>query len=130
METTIVGATPLSEIKADLIRLGIQGPPGTGKSWAAATFPNPVFLDLDNKLRSLKDRPGILRIPFCELEWISQYNNGAFKPKSPVLPPNRRDAVRFWLRKEGSKLDHTYTVIIDSLSNLMNAFDQQTELEP
>lgn len=126
----IAGATPLSEIKADLIRLGIQGPPGTGKSWAAATFPNPVFLDLDNKLRSLKDRPGILRIPFCDPLWVSEYNNGLYKAKGKFVAPNRRDAVVHWLRTEGIKLGPTYTIILDSWTSLMNARDQQQDQEP
>jgi hypothetical protein len=107
------------------IRLGLQGPAASGKTWAATTFPNPVFMDIDNGLTAHRGRD-ILRVPFYDPTFIRQ-----LCPNSKVTdPPNRRDAVRFWLRDEGNKLEPDQTLVVDSWTTLQNAFDQQTELEP
>ena len=63
-------SSPLADMSFSQIRLGIQGAPGTGKTYAAVSFPNPIVLDLDNKLGAHKTRKDILVLPFHDPDFI------------------------------------------------------------
>jgi hypothetical protein len=139
---------PISEIPFQQIRLGIQGAPGEGKTYASLNgWPGPIVVaDFDNKLGVHKDRTDVRVLPFWSARFINEdlkINNAPFsngyigkttrggvgKP-DPKLPPNRRDALTWWLSTEGQKLENDQTLILDSWTSLQAAFDQQTEIEP
>ena len=118
-------------------RLGIQGAPGTGKTWAALTFPNPIVIDLDNKLGAHAGRKDVLAIPFHSAKFItselktkegSPITNTSGRANNPSFPPNRRDAVKYWLEENASKLTSDQTLVIDSWSSLIDGFFQQSQL--
>jgi hypothetical protein len=94
------------------IRGGFIGKPGSGKTTAALTFPNPLVLDKDNKCP-----PGIDHVPFydpaVERKWAT---------KSAVDYGPRTGLINF-LKVEGPKFPVTTTLIIDSWTSFMNAFD-------
>ena len=131
MTTTIPYIPPLAislkNLEFPQIRLGLQGASGTGKTWAALTFPNPLVLDFDNGLTAHKGKD-IFKIPFHDPRFITEIMKMSLK--KPYDPPNRRDALKKWLREEGPKLQSNQTLILDSWSTMQDGFDQQTELEP
>lgn len=110
------GCKSLAEI-TDIpqIRLGIQGYGGTGKTWSALTFPNPIVFNLDRGLGAHIGRSDVIEIPM--------YNESFCK----TINPNHRavdlkDTIMLWLRKEGSKLSPEQTLIVDSNTQVDNAY--------
>lgn len=127
------GAMDMASYPRSPIRLGIQGAPGTGKTWAVLTFPNPVYCDLDNKLRGWRaanpDTP-LTAVPFWNQEFVvgtMKCNNESNK-NNPKFQPNVRDAVDYWLSEEGVKLGPNQTLIFDSWTSLQTFFDLQTSM--
>ena len=125
--TTLYIPSTASTIKHDpLIRLGLQGDPGTGKTTAAATFPNPIFLDFDNQLTSLAERKDILRVPF--------YDKNFVKDVLKVNPVNgvndSRNGLIKWLANELHKFTQEQTIVLDSWTAMQDAFDNVKEQEP
>lgn len=94
------------------VRLGLQGYPGTGKTYSCFTFPNPVILNLDNKLGVHVEK---ITIPIVNL----------WNPKCPFIKPNepREEAVLRWLLTVGPLLKKEQTLILDSWTTLQNWFD-------
>lgn len=114
-------------------RILLQGAAGTGKTWAATTFPNPLFLNFDRGLGAHAGKD-ILEIPFYDDKFINEVlkvpND---KDKNIIKPdrrPNRRDALRKFLQNEGSKFQSNQTLILDSWTAVQNSFDIQTRYEP
>lgn len=96
----------------------LLGAPFTGKSTAAATFPNAIFLDFDHKAP-----PGTNIIPFWDAKFCDTY-----APRTnPNNPPNKRDALINFLKRELSKLPPETTLVLDSMTMVDAAFHQQTE---
>jgi len=113
-----------ASIKSPPIRLGILGVPGVGKTWAALTFPNPIVLDLDNKLSGyVKAHPehSFPIIPFWNRDYVvNELKVNNFKPQGSSVykqdnkfPHNIRDAVTKWLVSEGPKLEEGQTLIME-----------------
>jgi hypothetical protein len=96
----------------------ILGPPFAGKTTAIRTFPNAVFMNLDNKVPV-----GTKCIPFDDPAFCDRYA----KRESPLLPPNRRDAVLMWLYQNVGRLPTDWTLVLDSFSALSDAFHLQAE---
>lgn len=108
---------PLSTSKVGQFILMV-GPPFSGKTTACLTFPNPVFINLDNKLPA-----GALCVPFHEAAFCDRW-----APRSSTtVPPNRKDAVQQWLYNRISTIDPDITLILDSFSSLTDAFHLQAE---
>lgn len=104
-------------------RVAICGMPGSGKTTAALTFPNPIVIDLDHKLK-----PGVPCIPFYSDEWIIT-NKLAVKP----VPPkhlNRATLLLTWLQNELPKFAPEQTVILDSWTMANRYWDLQIEENP
>jgi len=97
------------------IRLGIQGYGGTGKTWSALTFPNPIILNLDRGLGAHADRTDVVEIPFHNAAFCRTINPNH-------KPADLKDTLMVWLRKEGSKLSPEQTLIIDSNTQVDNAY--------
>lgn len=113
----------MSDLDTYQIRLGLQGATKTGKTYSALTFPNPVVIDLDTGLVGHKHREDIIRLPFCDNEWIKTW----FKYDANAIKHPQRDAVMEWLKTEGRKLEKDQTLILDSWTTLQDAFDQQSD---
>lgn len=104
-------------------RIGIQGSPGTGKTWSALTFPNPIVMDLDNKLNAHSTNPNIYIVPIWNQEWRNKF----VPPRNPSKPTSKHFATKKWLEQEAQKLSREQTLILDSWTMLQNAFDAETE---
>lgn len=115
-----------SDLKGGQVRIGLMGYPFTGKTWSALTFPNPVVLNLDNKLGAHSNREDVIVLPFSDGAFCDQYS----KRVSASHPPNVRNAVKKWLQTEGLKLEADQTLVIDSWTMLQNWFDIQETIEP
>lgn len=113
------GARTLDTIHSAQVRLGIQGPPGEGKTFGAATFPNPVFGNIDRGLGAFIGRKDILDIPFYDPEFCKSMG-AKWKPGEAI---NKRDAIMTWCRSELPKLSANQTFILDGLTGLESAFD-------
>lgn len=115
------------------IMLGIQGPPCTGKTWSAVTFPNPVIADFDRGTTALQGRD-IRVVPFYDAAYVKEKFKVPTKQFNiegiPTTVLNRRDAFRKWLDTDAANMKAGETLIIDSWTSLMNAFDLMTEAEP
>lgn len=96
----------------------LVGAPSSGKTTACMTFPNPRFINLDNKLPA-----GAVAIPFHDPAFCDKYAPRAHG----ALPPNRRDAVINWLLQHVHQLSPDTTLILDSFSSLSDAFHLQAE---
>lgn len=96
----------------------LVGAPSSGKTTACMTFPNPRFINLDNKLPA-----GAIAIPFHDPAFCDKYAPRAMTS----LPPNRRDAVINWLLQHVHQLSPDTTLILDSFSSLSDAFHLQAE---
>ena len=134
MTQEIKGARYGDTYPASPTRLLLIGLPGTGKTFSAMTFPNPVVCDLDNKLsgyRKHKPEEKFLAIPFWNVDFVvkecKMSNAGPGKTNLASLPPNTRDAFKYWLIEEGVKLTKDYTLIVDSWTSLQTAFDLQSK---
>jgi len=110
---------PTPEIRQ--IRLGLQGDPASGKTTSALTAPNPVILNFDNNIAL----PGVQTIPFWDPEFINGLEGGKFKAKLAGRMPNRRDALLWFLEKEGFKYTSEQTLVLDSWTFVQNAFDEE-----
>lgn len=107
------------------IMLLLIGKPFAGKTTAAATFPNPLFLDFDHKLPA-----NVMSVPFWEDATARKFGGPR---NSPNLPANTRDALLAWLQENVAtgKIPADVTLIVDSLTAVDNAFHHQTEkVEP
>lgn len=100
-------------------RIAIIGGPGSGKTTSCLTFPHRIWLDLDNKLPR-----GEQSLPF----WDSRFCDSLAK-RTYANVVNRRDAFKFWLRDNHHKFHEEQTLITDSWTFLMNAFELQTRAE-
>lgn len=94
------------------------GPPFSGKTTACLTFPNPRFLNLDNKLPA-----GTQCVPFHD----PKFCDSLVPRTSPAQPPNRKDAILSWLLRNVHRLSADTTLILDSFSGLSDAFHLQAE---
>lgn len=110
----------------DPVMIGIQGPPASGKTWAAATFPNPVFVNIDRGL-TCKQTTTFQNFPFYDNDFCKTKMKFAVNRNGSI---NKRDGIKNWLLTEAQKLDADQTLVIDSWTSLQNAFDLQTDLEP
>lgn len=97
--------------------LVLAGAAFAGKTTASLSFPNPLVLNVDNKVPS----QGIATIPFYD----DAFCDSIIKRANQANPANRRDAVANWIAMNRSTLSQ-HTVILDSLSSLENAFYSQT----
>lgn len=105
--------------------IAIVGGPGTGKSssilWNGG-FPNRIWFDFDRNLPRA-ELPNA--IPF----WNSEFCDKLATPTQGFKCSNRRDAFLIWLRDNHRKFTSEQTVILDSWSLFMDAFDEQTREE-
>lgn len=97
-------------------RIAIIGGPGSGKTTSCLTFPNRIWVDFDHKLP-----PNEKTLPF----WNSQFSDSLAK-RTFANVVNRRDAFKFWFRDNHHKFHENQTLIIDSWTMVMNAFEVQT----
>jgi len=127
-------ATPANALKSTPLRLGLQGVAGVGKTWSALTFPNPVYCDIDNKLKGYLEQNPSSSFPVLQF-WNRDFIVNTCKcsnsegKDNPKHPPNMRDAFKYWLTEEGSKLTTDQTLIIDSWTSLQTGFDLQSRLQ-
>jgi hypothetical protein len=108
--------------KLEFIRLLLLGFPGTGKTVTAASFPKPVFINLDDKLPK-----GVASLPFCNPAWVKK----TFPNCNHSLQVNVRDAlvqlVRFGL---GSLATQGFqTIVLDSLQLAYAYFDMRIPID-
>lgn len=109
----------ISASSMNRLMLLLIGAPFTGKTYAAATFPNAVFLDFDHKAR-----PGTTIVPF----WNPAFVNRIIPPINQNAPPNKRDALITYLETQiGRGIPTNATLIVDSGSAVEAAFHHQTE---
>ena len=101
-------------------RIALIGAPGSGKTTSCYTFPNPYFIDFDNKLR-----PDTLSAPF----WNSDFVDSIVKRTNANLPPNKRDAFKKWFTEEHSKFTPEQTIILDSWTLFINAIYLQERID-
>jgi AAA domain len=114
-------------------RLGIQGAAGVGKTFASLTFPNVIYADIDNKFtgyRAAHPECEVPTLPFWNRKFVTEvckcFNNG--NREETKYPPNTRDAVKYWIVEEASKLTPDQTLVLDSWTSLQIAFDIQSNL--
>lgn len=116
------GCSTLAEQEySNAIRLGIQSPPGLGKTFSALTFPNPVVADFNKGLGAHVGRSDVIPVPF----WDGAFCDKIHKRNGLSTPPNQKDAFTDWLLKEGMKLHHNQTLIIDCNTEVEAAFHVQ-----
>jgi len=102
-------------------RILLQGAPSAGKTHLAATFPNPIFLDFDNKMSAHVGK-NIVRVPFYDTDFVA---NKLKCSNGPKRQPNRKDALKYWLADHGPKLAPEQTLIVDSWTKVQDAYDYQ-----
>lgn len=90
----------------------------TGKSRAAASFPNPLFLNFDDKAPV-----GVPIIPFHSAAFCDTLVRRA----NVANPPNKKDALVKWLEQNANKLPPDTTLVLDSMSSLDTWFHIQAE---
>lgn len=115
----VSGLQTTAEIPWDRFIL-LAGEPFTGKSTAAASFPNALFLDFDNKVPR-----GCQTIPFHNADFCDSLPRA--RRANKILPPNKRDALTEWIEKNCGKLPPSTTIILDSLTSVDTWFHTQTE---
>jgi hypothetical protein len=126
--TDIPGASPPDADKR--VMLLLIGKPFAGKSTAATTFPNPLFLDLDHKVPSLKPIEGYHTRPpnHKAVEfWRDEFSRSIAGPQDKRYPANVRDAVLIWLKTNLPKIPPSVTIVIDGGTSLERVFHFQTE---
>lgn len=128
-------AHPLSEETKPVFKVALQARGGQGKTWSALTFPNPIVLNFDKNLQAFAGRQDIHEIKFWEDKFVDNLIKRGNTVDTTVPPtsttrPNRRDALKIWLNREGPKFTSEQTLILDSWSKVQDAFDQQENIEP
>lgn len=110
------------------IRLLLVGPPKSGKTYAASSFPNPLFVDFDNGLTSTELRAkNLATLPFYDEAWLrKQYPVLHANAKLPVRPAS--SFVTFLNSPELLSMSIEDTLVLDSLSTMSDAV--KTELTP
>jgi len=111
------GLTVSSSIPWDRFIL-LAGEAFSGKSTACASFPDPIFLDFDNKAPK-----GVKTIPFHS----AAFCDTLVKRANPTLPPNKRDALMTWVERNMHLVPPDSTVILDALSSVDTWYHTQTE---
>lgn len=100
-------ASPFGEWSAQTaeskgLKVMLYGHSGMGKTWMAATFPNPLFLDLESGLRTTLQVKPVLRFPANPKEEVSSL-----------------DQVKEFYRLVKTTKNPTFeTVVVDSLTEL------------
>jgi len=118
----IPGSTPSDGGSRNMILL--VGAPFTGKSTAAATFPNPVFLDFDHKAPV-----NTTTVPF----WNAEFCDKLAPRKNPNHTPNRKDALLNYFRAHvitadaSRRIPYSATLILDSMTALEEAIHRQIQ---
>jgi len=112
----------LDKAKPQQIRLGLQGYPGTGKTWSSLTFPNPIVLDIDRGLGAHLGRNDVVQVPFYDPEFV--------KTIIPTQGYNIRDALTYWIDKEGRKLEADQTLILDGISGIESNYHFMWRKQP
>lgn len=120
--------------------LGVVGASASGKTVAGASFPNPVFLNLNNGLTWIKGNPRFKDKNIVSVEaWSDKYCLEVLKWKRHVQlgarpseadPVNRRDGIMDWVKTEGRKLTSDQTLIVDSWTDVQTWFDIIKDREP
>jgi len=124
MSSSIPGAVQSDGGNRNMIL--IVGAPFSGKSTAAATFPNPVFLDFDHKAPA-----GSTTIPF----WSAEFCDKLAPRKNPNHTPNRKDALINYFRKHiitanaADRVPYDHTIILDSMTALEEGIHRQIQQE-
>jgi hypothetical protein len=99
------------------IRLLLVGPPKYGKTWASTTFPNPIFLDIDNSFTSAElSKMGLNVIPL---------HDPAFRKKHWPADSKLSSCVVAAIKDLASKLDGTSTIVLDSMSSISNVVEDE-----
>lgn len=106
------GAVSLDKETVQQQRIGIQGYGGTGKSWLALQWPNPMVVNFDRGLGAHIGRADVHHIKFYDPDFVKRYHNSG----------DIKMAFEEWLNKEGPKLVKEQTLIVDSFSDLDNAY--------
>jgi hypothetical protein len=123
-------------------RLLLQGEGGTGKTIASCTFPNPIFLEMENTLNQHKDTlkeihnidiNTIKRVPFWREDYAMEYlkglNQTGTKAKINGIV-NRKLAILNWIQNEAVKLPPEVTLVVDSWTRIQEACDHWTDANP
>ena len=123
-------ASPVSAQESPQIRLLLIGPPKSGKTFAAATFPNPLFVDFDDSLTSkeLRTKYSLHSLDFCDPAWIKEH----FSKRVIVTASGTRIKaasafVDFLNSPDIEKMTYEQTLVIDSLSTLGDAVRAELE---
>lgn len=114
-------------------RIGIQGPSGSGKSTSAATFPNPIFMNFDNRIKHLADK--VTQIPFYDAEFVKAFLSKVGISKHYVQSSggslssvvNIRNAVIKFLELEAPKFTPKQTLVFDSWTTFQDGLDAVIE---
>lgn len=94
--------------------IGIQGEPNSGKTTAAISWPNPIVLNFDKKLRA-----GIPEIPFWDNGWVHSF----MKTQAPLYA-DRKTALIKWIRTAGTSIPADATIILDSFTMVDNTWTE------
>jgi len=116
----------LDKVSEPQIRLGIQGFGGTGKTYAASTFPNPVYLNPDRGLGAQFGRADIVEVPVWKKEFCKTINPNFGNSSSVTI----KDIIELWLKKDGTKLEEDQTLVVDGNTGLQNAYHKWYEQNP
>lgn len=107
----------IKDLPDSQIRLGLQGPGFSGKTTGSLTFPNPIILSLNRKVSAHKHREDVILVPFHDVSFVSKHASWA-----QLEPVNRKEALINWLRKEGPKIHHSQTMIVDGVTDIEESF--------
>lgn len=102
---------------ADVTHLLLVGPPGSGKSFAAASFPDPIFAMFDNNMPPEKKKLGLKELPFYDTEWVNQcvIKEGAMSNSFKDRPVS---LFGRYLRTLARELKPNQTLVIDHLQRI------------
>jgi hypothetical protein len=85
-----------------------------------------MVLNIDRGLGAHIGRKDVIEIPFWNPTFVDK-----IIPRSGLSnPPNRKDAIIKWLSTEGMKLVAEQTLVIDSSTQLQNAFHAEYRINP
>ena len=121
------GGITLDKMEVPQFRLLLQGPFGEGKTYAAATFPWPIFLSLDRGLGALIGDPNIVEMPFYDVKFLKEICKVNWKPGES---PNKKDAILSWLQTNARKIPSKRTLILDNLTGMDTAFELEQSKYP